>query len=87
MSTRPFEPDWAVPPGDMLREAIIERGWDARTACTRMGWRLSFLVRVLDNDVGIDPKLADDLAHAFGNSPEYWLALQRLYDEWLVKQP
>jgi plasmid maintenance system antidote protein VapI len=82
----PFDPDWVVPPGDMLLEVIECRGWNRNDAREIIGWHPDFLDRVIASDIGIDPKLADDLAQAFGNNADYWLNLQRFYDEWLTKQ-
>lgn len=78
---RPFRPDWRVPPGEHLKEFLLDRGWNARLACEKLGWRLGTLVRVLGAEQAITEELAADLARVFENSPTFWLNLQRHYEE------
>lgn len=69
-------------PGDFIDEEIRARGWTEAQTIERLAWGVSRFYDVLDGRFPIVDRLARDLARVFGPSPDYWLNLQRMYDEW-----
>lgn len=77
----PFNPDWRVPPGDHLIEEIRARGWGADYIILNLRWTSATLLAVIVGDHPIGEWEATDLSRVFGTSKEYWLNLQKHYDE------
>lgn len=69
-------------PGVYLIEELNARGWS---------WNSEFIRRskanprkvgeIINGFRGIKPKMAKKFAKAFGTSPEYWMNLQKAWDE------
>lgn len=85
MKPKMFQPDYAVPPHEIMHEAIIEALGDSRSAllCS-----LSALMGCLPNEVSdvvagrapVTPDIAQGLARALGSSADQWMRLQVLYE-------
>lgn len=74
------------PPGDFIREEIASRGWSNQEAQDRLAWGPLLFRCVLNGDYDVTEMLADDLALAFGTSPQYWLNLERMYRDWVAER-
>lgn len=74
-------------PGQMLLHEFLvplsisqnQLALDIRVPATRIG-------QIVRGKRGITPDTALRLAHYFGNSPEFWLNLQQMYDLSKVRQ-
>jgi len=82
----PFEPDYAVHPGETLKEHLAYKTapYAADRICANEGnafERISALVAILDGKAPITPEIAKRIEAAFGGPPaEFWLRLQAAYD-------
>jgi addiction module HigA family antidote len=78
MQIIPVDP---VHPGEILKEDFLqEYGISAYRAAVDMGIPRTRIERVLRGENGITADTALRLSRYFGNSPEFWLNLQRTYD-------
>jgi len=73
-------------PGEFIREIYLEPfALSARQLASKLGVSPSTLSRVLKGASGISPEMALRLSIAIGRSPESWLAMQDMYDLWVVR--
>jgi antitoxin HigA-1 len=78
MQIIPFD---AIHPGEILKEDFLqEYGISATKAAADIGVPPSRIERVISGDDAIAADIALRLGRYFGNSPEFWLNLQRSYD-------
>ena len=78
-----LRPTVPVHPSRILRREMKARGWlfaDMLYRCPAMDTR-HFLRLLWDKRAHLTPLDAAQLADGFGTSPEFWLNLQRQYDE------
>ena len=76
-----FIPREPIHPGEILKEDFLkEYGLTAYRAAEDMGVPRTRIERILRGENGITADTALRLARYFGNSPEFWLNLQRSYD-------
>lgn len=78
-----FDPDWVVPPGALLKEALEERGWDEAAFALRVGLTAEGMDRLLDGTAELDEEMANRLEIEFGIDARVWLNLERNYREGL----
>jgi antitoxin HigA-1 len=71
----------AVHPGEILRDDLAGLRMDASTFATHIGVPPVAVTLILDGQRRISGRMALRLAQAFGTSAEYWLNLQRRYDQ------
>lgn len=75
-----------VSPGEILREEFMEPlGLDEQTLAHETDIPLEILLGILNSRDAITPKVAELLACRFQNSSEFWLNLQRNYENRLNK--
>ena len=68
-------------PGEILREDILPAtGHSKSEIARRLGISRQTLYDILDEKQPVTPAMALRLGRLFGNSPEFWLNLQRDYD-------
>lgn len=68
-------------PGEILREDILPALDIPKTGIAkRLGISRQTLYDILDEKQPVTPAMALRLGRLFGNSPEFWLNLQRDYD-------
>ena len=79
MKRRPAE---AFSPGSFISEEIAERGWTLKQTKQHIPWSGFLLGEVLMGHCTLDEKMAADLSAAFGTSAEFWLNLDRMYQDW-----
>ncbi len=80
-----FEPDWALPPGDFLREELNARGWSAVGLATAAGLQLDVVDAILTGGE-LDDGTADKLGMAFGTSAQFWKNLEIFYRGHLARK-
>lgn len=76
---RPFEPDWVVPPGGTIKDAMDEQGMSITFFSLRMGWSKEAVGELLCGDRPIDPATAFLLESILGGTARFWLNLERNY--------
>ena len=74
-------------PGEVLREDFIP-DYDLTVSglATALGVSRQTVNELLRERRALSPEMALRLARLFGNSPEYWLNLQRTVDLWDAEQ-
>ncbi|MCF0058724.1 HigA family addiction module antitoxin [Dyadobacter sp. CY356] len=76
-----------VHPGEILREEFIkERNLTITEVALGLGITRTSLSAVCNERVGISSELAVKLSEAFGNTPQFWVNLQKNYELWNAEQ-
>lgn len=68
-------------PGVHLRDELDERGWESITLQELSGIPSEIISMIRLQKTDITPEIAERLSKALGTSPEYWLNLQKAWDE------
>jgi addiction module HigA family antidote len=72
-----------VHPGEILREEYIkERNLTITEVAKGLGVARANLSAIINERAGISPELAVKLSEAFGNTPQFWVNLQKNYELW-----
>ena len=66
---------------ELLREDVLPAFSSPARLAEHLGIPTERLGDILAGRAPVDEHVADGLACVFGNSPEFWLSLQRRYDE------
>jgi HTH-type transcriptional regulator/antitoxin HigA len=82
---RPFEPDYAVPPGETIAEALRERGVAPQDFAGSVGCSPAAFEDVIRGDARIDPDLANALERALGIPAAFWLTRERQFRDALAR--
>lgn len=88
MATEQFawQPDWAVPPGDVLSEALSDRGMSQSELARRMDRPTKTINEIVNGKAAITPDTAIQLERALGISARLWNGLENQYREHLAQQ-
>src|SRR5579872_4630211 len=73
----------AFPPGDFIREELEERGWTQQSLAEIMGRQTSVVSAIVNGKRAISLDIAKELAAAFGTSVDYWMNLEKAYQQFL----
>jgi addiction module HigA family antidote len=80
-ATRPKRPP--IHPGEFLREDFLpDYGLTVSGLATALGVSRQSVNELLRERRAVSPKMALRLSRLFGNTPEFWLNLQRAVDLW-----
>lgn len=71
--TGPFQPDYASPPGDTLRELLEMRGWTQALLSREMGSSLKHVNRVISGKESVSVAFALALEKLDFASAEFWM--------------
>ena len=83
--TRAWEPDWAVPPGEVLLEALDERGMTQAELARRMGRPVKTINEIIKAKTALTPETAIQLERVLGISARLWSGLETLYRHHLAE--
>ncbi len=83
--TSSFEPDYAVPPGETLREVMESLGMNQTELAVRTGLTVQTLIRVFNGDQPITYETANRLELVTGVPARMWNNLEALYREQLTR--
>src|SRR6266536_13603 len=89
MATEPtsmWQPDWGVPPGEILLEALQERAMTQSELARRMDRPLKTINEIVKGKAAITPETAIQLERALGISARVWNGLEANYREHLARQ-
>lgn len=67
-----FEPDWASPPGDTIKELLHGRQMSTDDLAARTGLPAGFLGLLLTGDAELTPDIAVQMERVFGGSTAFW---------------
>ena len=79
-STEGYNPDFAVPPGETIKEAAEARGISIEDLADRIDTPYSGLTAVIDGRLPISKSFALKLAEELDAPAYFWLNLQAQYD-------
>jgi HTH-type transcriptional regulator / antitoxin HigA len=77
--------DWAVPAGEVLAEALVERGWTQAELARRTDRPLKTINEIVKGKTVITPETALQLELVLGIPAHIWLNLERAYGESLAR--
>ena len=81
-----YKPNWAIHPGEDVKEFAEYRGWSNRELAKRMGLHENTITKLVNGKDRITPDLAEKLARVFDMKASFWMNAQTLYDESLPRQ-
>ncbi|PZR78793.1 MAG: addiction module antidote protein, HigA family, partial [Candidatus Aeolococcus gillhamiae] len=70
-----WQPDWAVPPGEILAEALVDRGMSQSELARRMDRPVKTINEIINAKAAITPDTAIQLERALGISARLWNGL------------
>src|SRR5688572_1687404 len=88
MATNPqgWQPDWGVPPGEILLEALDERGMSQSELARRMDRPIKTVNEIIKGKAAITPETAIQLERTLGISAHVWNGLEANYRDYLARQ-
>jgi HTH-type transcriptional regulator / antitoxin HigA len=78
-ATKPFSPDYAVPPGETLAELLDDQNMTQTELARRMGVSLKHVNQIVKGAAPISPEVALGLEKVVGPSSSFWLTREALY--------
>ncbi len=81
-----WEPEWAVPPGEVLLEALQDREMTQSELAQRLGRPLKTVNEIIKGKAAITPETAIQLERALGISARFWSNLETQYRDTLARQ-
>jgi addiction module HigA family antidote len=86
MTDTAWSPTWAVSPGEVLTEALEERGMSQAELGRRMARPLKTISEIANGKAAVTPETAIQLERALGISAATWLGLESQYREARARQ-
>jgi HTH-type transcriptional regulator/antitoxin HigA len=83
-STR-WQPDWGVPPGEILSEILAHRGMTQAELARRTDRPVKTINLIVKGKAAITPDTALQFESALGVSARFWLNLESIYTEWAAR--
>jgi len=80
-----YAPDYVSPPGDILLEALEERGMTQAQLAERMGRPRKTINEIIQGKAGITPETALQLERVLGAPTSFWNTYERLYRQHLAQ--
>jgi HTH-type transcriptional regulator/antitoxin HigA len=80
-----FQPDWASPPGDTIRDILAERRLSAAEFADQIGQPPDQIHALLNGEAMISLSVARRLSSVLGASVEFWMARDYRYRETLAR--
>lgn len=74
-----FRPDYAVPPGDTIREMMDGQMLCEEDLAVLMDYDIEFICDLLAGETPLTPTVAKRLECALGVTKEFWLAREEHY--------
>lgn len=81
-----YKPNWAIHPGEDIKEFAEFKGWSNRELAQRMGVHENTVSKLVKGEDRISTDLAKKLARVFNMKSSFFMNLQTLYDESLPRQ-
>jgi HTH-type transcriptional regulator / antitoxin HigA len=86
MTDQRFVPEWLVPPGEVLVEALAERGMSQADLARRIARPLKTISEIATGKAALTPETAIQLERALGISASLWTSLEARYREALARR-
>ena len=84
--TSPWRPDWAVPPGDILLEALEERGMSQSELARRTDRPIKTINEIIKGKAAITPETAIQFELVLGISARFWNGLESTFRDHLARE-
>lgn len=84
--TDSWQPDWAVVPGEILLEALQDRGMTQAELANRMARPPKTINEIIKGKAAITPDTAIQLERTLGISAAFWSGLEARYREHIARQ-
>ena len=81
----PFDPDFAIPPGETLKDVMASLGMSRKELADQTGWTTHIIDRILKGDQPITLEMANRLETTTGVPARLWNNLEVQYREQLEK--
>jgi HTH-type transcriptional regulator / antitoxin HigA len=81
-----WQPDWAVPPGEILLEVLDDRGMSQSELARRMGRPTKTINEIVNGKAAITPETAIQLELTLGISASFWNNLEATYRAHLARE-
>lgn len=81
-----WRPDWAVPPGEILLEALQERDMTQAELARRMDRPLKTINEIVKAKAALTAETAIQLEHALGIAARFWNSLEANYRDALARE-
>ena len=78
--------NWAVAPGEIIKEMLDERGWSQGDLASRLGLSAQHISLLLNGHERISQETALRLARVLGSNMQFWLNLESQYREVLAQR-
>lgn len=85
-SASSWQPDWALPPGEILLEVLEDRGMTQSELAQRTGRPLKTINEIIKGKAAITAETAIQLERALGINARFWNSLESNYREALARQ-
>jgi len=82
---RAWQPDWTVAPGELLLEALKDRGISQSELARRMDRPAMTINEIVNGKAAITPETAIQLELTLGISASFWNQLEAIYREHLAQ--
>ena len=89
MATNPrtgWTPDWAVPPGEILLEALQDRGMSQSELARRMARPVKTINEIINGKAAITSETAIQLERTLGISARFWTGVEASYRDSLAQE-
>jgi HTH-type transcriptional regulator/antitoxin HigA len=73
----------AFPPGEFIKEELEAREWTQQTLADIMGRQASVISAIVNGKRAVSLDIATELSHAFGTSVDYWMNLEKSYQQYV----
>jgi len=80
-----FQPDYAIPPGEILEYELESRAMSISELASRAGITPKHIINIINARVALTPNIAIKLEPVLGKPLRYWLNLEALYQENLAR--
>ena len=77
--------DLIIHPGETIKEVLDDRNMNQEELAIRTGFTPKHVSEVIKGKKGISPAFAKSLEYVFGMPASFWLNLQNIYDEEMIK--
>ncbi|MGH2682728.1 MAG: HigA family addiction module antitoxin [Actinomycetota bacterium] len=84
--TSGWQPDWTVPPGEILLESLQDRGMTQSELARRMARPLKTINEIIKGKAAITAETAIQLERALGISARFWTGLETRFREHAARQ-
>lgn len=79
-------PDWAVPPGEVLLEALQDRSMSQSELARRMARPVKTINEIVNGKAAITPETAIQLERTLGISARFWTGMEAAYRDSIAQQ-